>query len=93
MIEPSLRPLLASKARLRFDRHSQSHMLVYPEKGLMLNATATEVVKLCTGAHSVVEIIDQLHEKFGSAPRERIEQEVFDFLQTLSDRGLLEAGP
>jgi coenzyme PQQ biosynthesis protein PqqD len=91
MIDRELRPLLAAKVRLRFDRHSGSHMLVYPEKGLALNPTATEVVELCTGEHSAAEIIDKLAAAHPTAPRERVEQEVMSFLQALAERGLLQA--
>ena len=93
MISPELRPRLASKARMRFDRHSGSHMLVYPEKGLLLNATATEVVKLCTGEHSVAQIIERLRRKFHDAQPEKVEREVLDFLQALSERGLVKELP
>jgi coenzyme PQQ biosynthesis protein PqqD len=93
MISPELRPRLASKARMRFDRHSGSHMLVYPEKGLLLNATATEVVKLCTGEHSVAQIIDRLQRKFHDVQPEQVEREVLDFLQALSERGLVKELP
>jgi pyrroloquinoline quinone biosynthesis protein D len=93
MISLELRPLLASKARLRLDRHSGGHMLVYPEKGLLLNATATEVVKLCTGEHSVSQIIAQLQREFHDAPPDRVEQEVLGFLQSLAERGLVKEPP
>jgi coenzyme PQQ biosynthesis protein PqqD len=90
MIGALERPLLASKARLRFDRHSQGYMLLYPEKGLALNETAAEVVKLCTGEHDVTRIVALLCERFSAVPRERIEHDVLAFLQTLAERGLLE---
>ena len=38
MIPPSSRPALAGKARLRFDRASGGYLLLYPERGLALNA-------------------------------------------------------
>lgn len=89
MIAPAERPWLASKARLRFDRHSNSYLLLYPEKGLALNPTAAEVVKLCTGEHSVGQIVELLSEKFSEVPRERIEREILTFLEALVERGLL----
>jgi len=86
------RPRLASKARLRFDRKSGRHMLLYPERGLVLNATATDIVRLCTGEHTVDEIIDRLTAQYGSAPREAIESQVRDFLRAMADRGLVHDG-
>ena len=52
-MDASSRPRLAPKARLRFDRKSSRYMLLYPERGLVLNATAADVVQLCTGEHTV----------------------------------------
>ena len=93
MIAREARPRLASKARLRFDRHENQHMLVYPEKGMVLNATAAAVAELCTGEHSVAEIIEQLAARHSAAPRERIEQDVLGFLEQLAQRGLLRESP
>ena len=38
-----------SKARLRFDRKSSRYMLLYPERGLVLNPTAADVLQRCDG--------------------------------------------
>lgn len=89
MTVPLERPRLAVKARLRFDRHANGYMLLYPEKGLALNATAAEVVKLCTGEHSVTAIVQLLSAKFGEVPRAELEREVLSLLQALQARGLL----
>jgi coenzyme PQQ biosynthesis protein PqqD len=89
MIPLSARPALAAKARLRFDRHAGRDMLIYPEKGLILNATGAGIVKLCTGEHSVAEIVEQLAAASPGTPRPQIEGEVLDFLEALSLRGLL----
>lgn len=93
MIQLGLRPKLVAKARLRFDRHSGQHLLLYPEKGLALNETGTAVVKLCTGDRSVAEIVDALCGQWSTAPRARIEQEVLEFLEQLDRRGLIQRGP
>jgi len=85
------RPRLAAKARLRQDRRTGGYLLLYPEKGLALNGTATEVVLLCTGEHTVGAIVETLAGKYASQPRATIEAEVLAFLGSLADRGLLEA--
>ncbi len=87
------RPRLAGKARLRFDRRSARHLLLYPERGLVLSPTAAEIVRLCTGELTVEGIVDRLAAKYGGVPRERLEGEVRQFLQALAERGLLTAGP
>lgn len=93
MVSPPQRPRLSPKARLRFDRHSGQHMLVYPEKGLALNATAAAVAELCTGEHEVSAIVEQLCARHAGTPRERIEREVNAFLTELAKRGLLRDEP
>ena len=85
-----MRPRLARKARLRFDRKAERYMLLYPEKGLVLNDTATAVVKLCTGEHTVQDIIDALAATYQAQPREAIEREVLNFLAAMAERALLE---
>lgn len=67
-------------------------MLLYPEKGLVLNPTATEIAKLCTGEHSVASIVSQLASQYGKDSAE-IEGEVMRFLSALSERGLLQEAP
>ena len=89
MIALDARPRLASKARLRFDRKTERHMLLYPERGLVLNPTAADVVQLCTGEHTVTEIVDRLAGKYAS-PRDTLEREVVSFLGEMSARALVQ---
>ncbi len=89
MISADTRPRLADKARLRYDRKDDKYMLLYPEQGLVLNATAAAVVKLCTGEHTVAGIVDSLTTSYADKPREDIEREVFGFLGAMADRGLV----
>jgi pyrroloquinoline quinone biosynthesis protein D len=80
---------LAAKVRLRYDRKAERHMLLYPERGLVLNATGTDVVQLCTGEHTVGAIVDRLAAKYGQdAPI--VEREVMTFLTALTERGLVQ---
>jgi pyrroloquinoline quinone biosynthesis protein D len=89
VISADTRPRIAPKARLRYDRKADRYMLLYPEKGLVLNPTAAEIAKLCTGEHSVAAIVAQLAAKYGKEAAS-IESEVMKFLSALSDRGLLQ---
>ena len=90
---PQARPRLAAKARLRYDRKSTRYMLLYPERGLVLNPTAADIVQLCTGEHTVEAIVQRLAEKYASQPREAIAQEVQTFLDAMAARGLVHAEP
>jgi len=89
MISRDSHPRIAAKARLRYDRKTGRTMLLYPEKGLVLNPTAADIAKLCTGDHSVGAIVDQLASKYGKEATV-IEREVMGFLSTLAERGLLQ---
>jgi len=83
------RPRLAAKVRLRYDRKAERTMLLYPEKGLVLNATAADVAQLCTGEHTVGAIVAHLTAKYGQDAT-TIEREVMIFLSALMERGLLQ---
>ena len=89
MISRETRPRIAAKARLRYDRKAERTMLLYPEKGMVLNPTAAEIAKLCTGEHSVGAIVDQLASKYAKEAT-TIEREVMGFLSALAERGLLQ---
>jgi len=90
MLSATSRPKLASKARLRWDRREGKYFLLYPERGLLLNPTAADVVQLCTGEHTVDGIVSRLVEKYPGQPPEEIEREVTAFLAQIQSRGLLE---
>lgn len=84
------RPRLAAKARLRWDKVEKRHMLVFPEAALVLNESATAILKLCDGQHLVEQIVDVLVEQFTGADRGVIANEVTALLTRLQERGLLE---
>jgi pyrroloquinoline quinone biosynthesis protein D len=89
VISAGTRPRLAAKARLRWDRKGERHMLLYPERGLVLNATAADVVQLCTGELTVEAIVEKLAEKYTTQPRGELEREILTFLGRLAERGLV----
>jgi pyrroloquinoline quinone biosynthesis protein D len=84
------RPRLASRARLKFDPIAQQEMLLFPEAALALNETGAAIVRLCDGARSINEIVDQLSKKYDNADRDALIREVMDFLATIRARGLLQ---
>jgi coenzyme PQQ biosynthesis protein PqqD len=88
-VAPGVRPRLAPKVRLRWDRKEGRHMLLYPERGLVLNRTAAGVVELCTGEHTVAEIVERLAALYAPHPRAEVEREVLAFLGAMADRGLI----
>jgi pyrroloquinoline quinone biosynthesis protein D len=89
VIDAQMRPTLAVKARLRQDSKTGRYLLLYPERGMDLNATGVEIVRLCNGEATVSEIVETLTRRYASTPASVIEAEVLSFLTALHDRALL----
>ncbi|BCA55255.1 Coenzyme PQQ synthesis protein D [Nitrospira sp. KM1] len=85
----TLRPRLSPKARLRRDRQTGRDWLLYPERGLDLNRTGSEILRLCNGNRTVDDIVALLAHGHGDALRETINRDVHAFLIGLTNRGLL----
>jgi coenzyme PQQ biosynthesis protein PqqD len=90
MTDDAPRPRLASKAKLRLDKKTGQQVLLYPEKGLVLNPTGAAILALCTGEHTLPEIAAKLRESYSQGPLETLEREVEQFLRSLAERGLIE---
>ena len=87
------RPRLSPKTRLRFDQRTGRDLLLYPETGLELNKTATEIVRLCTGEWTVDDIVLHLTRAYGDSSSVDIKRDVRNFLGILAGRGLLQGLP
>lgn len=96
----SQRPKLSAAARLRFDAPTKSYVLLSPERGLLLNDCAREIVQRCDGQLTVAEIASELvaaceteaGAPAASAPHAQAEQvtkDVLDLLVALKRRQLL----
>jgi coenzyme PQQ biosynthesis protein PqqD len=81
-------PRLADKVRLRFDRHSGKHLLIYPERGMQLDAVAAAIAEQCDGVRTVAQIVSMLAERFAADPLQ-VEGDVLAFLGQLHDRCLV----
>ncbi len=84
------RPRLARRARLRHDALSGRDVLLYPERGLVLSASATEILSLCDGTRTVDAIVTDLQARHASAAREIIARDVDHLLAALPARRLVE---
>jgi len=72
-------------------RHDQTRgrwVVLAPERLLLPDETAIEIMKLIDGERSVAAIIDDLVRRF-EAPREVIATDVTALLQDLVDKGIL----
>jgi pyrroloquinoline quinone biosynthesis protein D len=90
------RALVTGASRLRFAphvkfRHDETRgrwVVLAPERLLLPDEQAVEILKLIDGERSVDAVIDDLARRF-EAPREVIAGDVLGMLQDLADKGVL----
>ena len=87
-IDESSRPALPRYARLQFDQTRDRWVLLVPERVMVPDETAVEVLQMCDGERSLADIIDSLAEKY-AADRETISTDVVAMLRDLAERGFL----
>lgn len=85
-------PALPRGVKLRFDQARDAWVLLAPERVLMPDSIAVEILKRCDGKASVAAIVDDLATTF-SAERAQIEIDVTAFLQDLADKGMVALSP
>lgn len=83
-------PRLAPQIKLRFDEARKRWTLLAPERVLVPDEIAVEILKLCDGTATVAGISDTLAAKF-EAPREDVSRDVIEMLQELANKGMLVA--
>ncbi len=81
------RPVLPRHARLQFDKTRERWVILAPERVLVPDEIAVEVLHLCDG-RSVAKAVDHLAAKY-AASREDIAADVIAMLQDLADKGFL----
>ena len=81
-------PALPRGVKLRFDPARDAWVLLAPERVLMPDDIAVEILKRCDGKATVAAIVDELAEAFG-AERAEVAADVHTFLQDLADKGML----
>jgi len=80
-------PVLPRHAQLKFDKTRERWVILAPERVLVPDDIAVEVLQLCDG-RSVAQIVDQLAAKY-TAPCDEIGADVIAMLQDLADKGFL----
>ena len=83
-------PRLPRHVKFRFDEARQQWLLLAPERVLMPDEIAVEIIKLCDGVATVGAISDALAAKY-AAPREQVGGDVIVMLQDLADKGVMTA--
>jgi pyrroloquinoline quinone biosynthesis protein D len=79
---------LAPHIVFRFDETRQRWIMMAPERLMLPDEQAVEILKLVDGMASVAAIVDTLAARF-NAPREEIAGDVTEMLQDLADKGCL----
>ena len=85
---------LAPHIVFRFDEVRQRWVILAPERMLLPDEQAVEVLQLVDGKTGVGAIVDSLAARYSQAPRDLIAKDVTAMLQDLTDKGCLAgAGP
>jgi pyrroloquinoline quinone biosynthesis protein D len=81
------RPVLARRARLRWDAPRSRHVVVVPEGVLALTEEGAEITALLDGQRSLRAVIDAVAGAHPEAPRGLVEADVREFVERLVERG------
>ena len=90
ILEEDSIPNFPRGVKFRFNKAKQQWVILAPERLLVPDETAVEVLKLCDGNMSVSGIVDNLSARF-NAPRDVIATDVTAMLQQLADKGFITA--
>jgi pyrroloquinoline quinone biosynthesis protein D len=85
-VSGSDRPRLARHVRLTFCRTRQRPILLLPETVVVLNTSGANILELCDGRRTVVEIVTELGARYRTVP----DDEVWQFLMRLVARRCVE---
>jgi pyrroloquinoline quinone biosynthesis protein D len=88
LVGGGLRLRFAPHVKFRHDETRGRWVVLGPERLLLPDDAAVEILKLVDGARSVDAVIDELARHF-DAPREVIGADVIAMLQDLVDKGML----
>jgi pyrroloquinoline quinone biosynthesis protein D len=83
------RPRLAKRVRLQIDAVSGYPVLLHQEAIMVLNQTGYEILRLCDGTHTLREILQDLENQYPAA-KSILSQEVLQYFEAISQRGLIE---
>lgn len=84
------RPRLAPGVRLQFDKTRDAWVLLSPERVMLLEGPAADIVRRCDGERTVDAIIDELAEVY-AAERAVIADDVREMLAEMVGKGLVRA--
>lgn len=83
------RPALSRAAVLRHDPVRQAHLLIVPERIVVLNEEAAAIVGLCDGQRTVADIVEDIMKGGVAESPEGVEADVVEFLDRARAEGWL----
>ena len=89
IVEDGSVPRLPRHIKLRFDKRRDLWVVLAPERVLVPDETALEILKRCDGETSVDAIVDALAAAY-AAPAAEIREDVSALLQDLADKGFIQ---
>ncbi len=89
VVSPASVLRLAPHIVFRFDDTRQRWVILAPERLMLPDEQAVEILQLVDGMASVEAIVDSLAARYTQAPRELIAKDVAAMLQDLADKGCL----
>jgi len=84
------RPRLSRRARLRRDPRGGGDVLLYPERGLALSPSASQILRLCDGTRDTAAIVEALQASHPEASRDVLLRDVETLLAALRERRVIE---
>jgi pyrroloquinoline quinone biosynthesis protein D len=70
--------------RLQWEEAQQKYVILYPEGMVELNQSSAEILKLCDGVHTPVQIVEELEAKFET---EGLSNDIHNFLNIALQNG------
>ncbi len=89
IVEDASLPRLPRHVKMRFDQRRNRWIVLAPERVLLPDEIAVEILKRCDGATSVDAIVEHLAKVY-EAPAEEIGEDVIEMLQDLADKGFVD---
>jgi pyrroloquinoline quinone biosynthesis protein D len=87
-IDPTAVLRLKPHVRLQFNEARKQWIVQAPERVLMPDEIAVQILKLCDGKTSVEAIVETLAREY-QAPRDVIEGDVLEMLRDLAEKGIV----
>ena len=88
LVSAQSKPYLPHYVRLQLDRLRDRYVVLAPERVFWPDGVAVDIIALCDGQRTVSQIAEQLANDY-AAPRETIETDVLEFVQSWTDIRLL----